>query len=385
VGSARSVALTAPAPAPAVATDEALPPPTKPAAAEPAAPPPSLLPGAALQAAYFASPAWAAARAALDATDVAGCAATAAAATSASAPRRRYPAFPTQVAALAARGFRSAARDTTFSGARLFGLLGLALVIGVVWFRLLPAADDLGGMHSVVSVVFLATLFSGVLNMMTSLGVLLRERPVALRERASGMYGPVAHAAALVAVEAPLLAGLVAVTVPVYYFMLAFPPSAATFFMFALTQWIVLGFFASLAQALAAGCASPAIAMATAGLVTLMLLLFGGVFYPGSQFPAHWAWAYDVCPLSHVLNALIPPLFAQPPGCVPWSTCPAIYAFSGSTYSYVDRLWLVSYIYKLPTGAEWLNIGYLAGYVAGVQALHVAASAALAPLFAAAG
>lgn len=114
-------------------------------------------------------------------------------------------------------------------------------------------------------------------------------------------------------------------------------------------------------------------------------ILFGGVFYPGSQYPDHWAWMYDVGPLSHVLNALIPPLFAQPPGCVPWDTCPLIYAFSGQTYAYVDRLWLVSYIYKLPVGAEWLNIGYLAGYVAAMQGLHVFASAALSPLFAAAG
>jgi hypothetical protein len=63
--------------------------------------------------------------------------------------------------------------------------------------------------QAVVSVVFLTTLFIGILSMNTMLPVLIRERAVFYRERSSYMYAPEAHSLSYALIEIPWLIFLI--------------------------------------------------------------------------------------------------------------------------------------------------------------------------------
>ena len=73
-------------------------------------------------------------------------------------------------------------------------LIVLYLLFGVIYLRL--DTSDEGGVQSMVGVVFMTTIFTGIICMNSVMPVRVRERAVAFRERSSYMYSPVPYAVA---------------------------------------------------------------------------------------------------------------------------------------------------------------------------------------------
>lgn len=168
-------------------------------------------------------------------------------------------------------------------------------------FGILGAATDVAGVASAVAAIFMTAAFGGILQMDSSLPVLISARPIFYRETAAYMYDPIVRAAALLTVELPWLAAILLWVVPIGYFMQGLVGSAwvapvpgttaaATFFF----QYFVvftLGFvFVSLGQLVAAVMPTFDLAQAVVGLLIPILFLFGGLFQPPSLMPPGTRW-----------------------------------------------------------------------------------------------
>jgi hypothetical protein len=179
------------------------------------------LEGVMLQETLFASASWAASRAAIDAA-------------SAPAPGAVAYAFPSvyartfaqQLRAVLARTMTSYNRNHGFTYTKAMVLWSLMTLFGVIWYKVLPTVDcapatgtdvyscgnDVGGVQSITSVVFLSVLFSAVISMNVLIPVMIRERAVFYRERFSRMYAPETHALSYALAEIPWMVGIILLT-----------------------------------------------------------------------------------------------------------------------------------------------------------------------------
>jgi ABC-type multidrug transport system permease subunit len=97
--------------------------------------------------------------------------------------------------------------------------------------------------------------------------VLIRERAVFYRERASRMYIPEAYAASFFLTELPWLALLVLVVIPPVYFMVGFNPNAGVFFSYLVTVYVLCVLFISLGEVASAFFSTIDVAQAAVGVV----------------------------------------------------------------------------------------------------------------------
>ena len=189
------------------------------------------LDGAMVQERLFASPTWATAM-----QDIEVALKPAEGASKVSFSSIHAQPFPVQLRRVLERAMRSYNRNPGYMYTKTMVLLGLLILFGTIYYKIQQATDcapaqgndayicspDAGGVQSIVSVVFLTTLFIGILCMNTMLPVLVRERAVFYRERASALYAPEAHSMSYAIAEIPWLVFLLFLIIPCFYFMAGF-------------------------------------------------------------------------------------------------------------------------------------------------------------------
>ena len=173
--------------------------------------------------------------------------------------------------------------------------------------------NDLGGVQSVVAVVFITALFTSFLCMSTVLPVMVRERAVLYRERFSYMYAPEIHALSYFLAEVPWLVFQMLLTFAGTYFMLGFEVRADFFWTYIFIVGEMVLVFISIGQWAAAHFPTADVAQTTLGVILPLCFLFGGLYLPKPLIPngpsdnpvtnhphIYWQWAVRV---SHPLAA----------------------------------------------------------------------------------
>jgi ABC-type multidrug transport system ATPase subunit/ABC-type multidrug transport system permease subunit len=360
----------------------------KPAAEEEQALSGTALDGTMLQERLFASPQWQESLRTIDAASQPAAGATAYKFASVYAQP-----FPKQLATVLRRAMVSYNRNVGYVYTKTMVLWGLMIMFGVIYYKIMakfnctPASgtdpyqcqNDPGSVQSIVSVVFLTSLFIGILCMNTMLPVLIRERAVFYRERFSYMYQPEAHALSYALAEIPWLILLVFLIVTGFYFMVGFNPKPGYFFFYIFLVSILAYVFICMGQWAAAYFPTAEVAQAVIGLVIPLAFLFGGLYLPKSQIPngsanghphIYWLWAYYVDPISYALEGLVPQQFYDQNA--PSMTNHLIklpYAAPPTTgYQYVSQLYSASF------GNRFKDVGYLACFIAGLQLSHLYAT-----------
>ena len=305
--------------------------------------------------------------------------------------------FPKQLARVLQRAMVSYNRNIGYIYTKTMVLWGLMIMFGVIYYKIMdkfncapatgadknPCAsapqNDPGAVQSIVSVVFLTTLFIGILCMNTMLPVLIRERAVFYRERFSYMYQPEAHALSYALAEIPWLLLLIFLIVTGFYFMVGFNPKPGYFFFYIFLVSVLSYVFISMGQWAAAYFSTAEVAQAIIGLVIPLAFLFGGLYLPKSEIPdgsrnghphIYWLWAYYLDPISYSLEGLVPQQFYDQS--VPSATGHLValpYAAPPTTgYQYVVQLYSASY------SNRFKDVGYLACFIAGLQLSHLYAT-----------
>ena len=257
-----------------------------------------LPPGDALQARLRSAGVWAVAASAM-ATHGAPAPGARAVAFASSYPR----AFAVQYGVLVRRAWLAYARNVGLNFGRLVALVLLALVFGTTYYSIAAQATTLGGVQSLVAAIFMATAFSALINMNTAVPANIAARAVFYREVAARAYAPVAYGLATITVELPWLAGLVLVSMPMFYFMYGLSPSPQVFFFTYLVTF-VLGFvYFSLGVFIATSLPTFEVAQAILGVLGPLFFLFGGLWSPPPQMTAGARWFVWIDPNYCTLRA----------------------------------------------------------------------------------
>ena len=286
--------------------------------------------------------------------------------------------FFTQLATILTRSHLGQMRDVGYNCGRIGVLFVLYILFGVIYLDL--DTSDEGGVQSMVSVVFMTTIFTGIICMNAVMPVRVRERAVSFRERSSFMYDGVPYAISHALIEIPWVTLIALITVTPLYFLVGMVPTAESFFFHVLINVLVSYSFLSVGQTIACLCSTIQTAQAGTGAFIPIAFLFGGLYLPLPQIPVYWKWAYYINPVAFAIQSVVAPQFQHRDGCSVYDpatgegTCPTIVAFRGTYFEQVDSLLYVEDKYDVTYAGRWLPAVWLVCFCLGAQALHVAAA-----------
>ena len=281
--------------------------------------------------------------------------------------------FGTQLWTILVRSHRAHLRDVAYNCGRIGVLLVLYILFGIIYFDL--DTSDEGGVQSMVAVVFMTTIFTGIICMNGVMPVRVRERSVSFRERSSFMYDGVPYAIAHAVMELPWVVLISFVTTLPLYFLVGMVPTAGSFFFHVLINVLVSYAFLSFGQMVACVCSTIQTAQAGTSAFIPIAFLFGGLYLPFPQIPVYWQWAYFINPVAFAIQSVIAPQFERR-GCTgpyPTGDCPSITAFRGTYFEQIDTLDYVETKYDITYEGRWMAAVYLVIFCLGAQALHVLA------------
>ncbi|KAL6659357.1 hypothetical protein ACP70R_003397 [Stipagrostis hirtigluma subsp. patula] len=188
----------------------------------------------------------------------------------------------TQFTVLLRRGLKER-RHESFNKLRIFQVLSVASLAGLLWWRT-PAAH----LQDRTALVFFFSVFWGFFPLYNAVFTFPLERPMLLKERASGMYRLSSYFAARAAADLPMELGLPTAFVLILYWMGGLDPRPGPF----LLSLAVVLYSVLVAQSL--GLAIGAVLMdvkqgtTLASVITMVFLIAGGYYV--QHIPPFVAW-----------------------------------------------------------------------------------------------
>jgi len=262
--------------------------------------------------------------------------------------------FLTQYWHVQTRLFRAYWRDTDLNFTRLFIVLIIGVLFGLVWFDL--KSNDQAGVSSKIGVLFMPAGFHGVLNCASVSPVMARLRSVYYRERASNTYGAFVFALSYAIVELPYVAvSAFLFSVPMY-FLVGLSSAAEDYFRYYFAFYIEGLCITYAGHFFAASMPNVTVVSILQGLYFALTFLFGGVFVPHPDIPRTWAPAQWIDCIYQGLISLSYTQFkcdAEP--------CPSISiveAGQQKTLTIVDYV-QTTYGFTLTLDYYWYSIGWL--------------------------
>ncbi|XP_062196597.1 ABC transporter G family member 14-like [Phragmites australis] len=188
----------------------------------------------------------------------------------------------TQFMVLLRRGLKER-RHESFNKLRIFQVLSVASLAGLLWWRT-PASH----LQDRTALIFFFSVFWGFFPLYNAVFTFPLERPMLLKERASGMYRLSSYFAARSATDLPMELGLPTAFVAILYWMGGLEPHPAPF----LLSLAVVLYSVLVAQSL--GLAIGAVLMdvkqgtTLASVITMVFLIAGGYYV--QHIPPFVAW-----------------------------------------------------------------------------------------------
>lgn len=254
-------------------------------------------------------------------------------------------------------------RNIAYSLGRIFTLLFLGLILGLLYFDV-GSSTSYAGVRSKISAIFLSISFGGIVVYTMPLAPLVRERAVVYRERTSHTYNVLHYGLSVLLVELPWIALATIAHVVVMYWMVGFLADAGIFFHYMLVCFLAFTAFTQLGVLFSWALPSQEISQLWGGLLVGMAFIFAGLLIPPDVMPLGWKWVYYVNPVGYALSAVVSPQFHC--DAATQSPCPVLTLpdASGSYVSFVISDYIESY-FSIRFADRFVNIGYLAIFVGG--------------------
>ncbi|CAL8463057.1 g2591 [Coccomyxa elongata] len=213
----------------------------------------------------------------------------------------------TQFVALARKYRLSYWRSPSYNLTRMLMTLLICLFYGTMFWgrgRLPRDGANIGNIQNVMGVLYSATNFQGMFNLMNVLPIVGFERGVFYRERAALMYAHLPYISAVAFVELPYLLAQVLVFVPISYFMIGFKLKTSAFFYFFLMFLLDLALFTYFGQFLVFLTPSQGLAQIIASAVQTLWSIFNGFMLPYPLMPMGWKWLNRISPATWIIYGL---------------------------------------------------------------------------------
>uniref|UniRef100_A0A7N2KPZ6 ABC transporter domain-containing protein n=1 Tax=Quercus lobata TaxID=97700 RepID=A0A7N2KPZ6_QUELO len=196
-------------------------------------------------------------------------------------------------------------RSPQYNAIRLFFTAISALLIGTVFWNIGLRRSTTQELLLVMGALYSACLFLGVNNASSVQPVVSIERTVFYRERAAGMYSPIAYAAAQGLVEVPYIVVQTIIFGIITYFMINFERTARKFFLFLLFMFLTFTYFTFYGMMAIGLTPSQNLAAVISSAFYSIWNLLSGFLIPKPSIPPWWIWFYYICPVSWTLRGII--------------------------------------------------------------------------------
>ncbi|POM65844.1 ABC Superfamily [Phytophthora palmivora] len=211
---------------------------------------------------------------------------------------------------LCRRFFHMYWRTPTYNLTRLMISVMLGAILGVIY----QATDytTFTGANAGVGLVFISTVFLGIIGFNSVMPVAAEERTAFYRERASETYHALWYFVAGTLVEIPyvLLSALA-------FSIIFFPSVGFTGFSTFINYWLVVSLnallFVYFGQLLVFALPSVAVASIAGALLSSIFMLFSGFNPPANNIPTGYKWIYYISPPTYSIATLVAMIFADCP------------------------------------------------------------------------
>ncbi|MBA0807504.1 hypothetical protein Gohar_023308 [Gossypium harknessii] len=196
-------------------------------------------------------------------------------------------------------------RNTSYTAVRFFFTTVIALMFGTMFWNVGSKRTRYQDLFNSMGSMYAAVLFLGVQNAASIQPIVHIERTVFYREKAAGMYSPMAYAFAQVVVELPYILVQAATYGIIVYSMMAFEWSAAKFLWYIFFMYFTLLYFTFFGMMTMAITPNFHVAAIISTAFYGLWNLFTGFIVPRTRIPIWWRWNYWICPVAWTLYGLI--------------------------------------------------------------------------------
>lgn len=236
----------------------------------------------------------------------------------------------------------------------------ISLVLGVLFGLVFMNAEynTFQGINAGVGMVFMTTIFIGIVSFNSVLPIASEERASFYRERASQTYNALWYFVGTTLVEIPYVVGATFLFTAVFYPTVGFT-GVARFVWY----WLILSLHVLMqtyfGQLLAFAMPSVEVAAIMGVLLNSIFFLFMGFNPPAAELPSGYRWLYHITPPKYSLAMLVSMMFGQctdgsEVGCQAMENAP-LSVGSANVKQYIEN------VFEMKYDDMWLNLAVVIG------------------------
>ncbi|PRQ25661.1 putative monosaccharide-transporting ATPase [Rosa chinensis] len=194
-------------------------------------------------------------------------------------------------------------RNPPYTAIKLIYTTMLALMLGTMFWDLGSKKTKQQDLFNVIGSMYATLLFLGIKNSTTVQSLVSVERTVFYRERAAGMYSPLAYSFAQVVIELPYVFAQTILYGVIVYAMIGLEWTTK-FLWYLFFLFFTLLYFTFYGMMGVAVTPNLHVAAITTSAFYSLWNLFSGFLIPRTRIPIWWRWYYWVCPVAWSLYGL---------------------------------------------------------------------------------
>ncbi|KAK7385522.1 hypothetical protein VNO78_31244 [Psophocarpus tetragonolobus] len=196
-------------------------------------------------------------------------------------------------------------RSPTYNAMRLYFTTISALIFGTIFWDVGSKRESTQELFVVMGALYSACMFLGVNNSSSVQPIVSIERTVFYREKAAGMYSPIAYATAQGLIEIPYIAIQTIVFGLITYFMINFERTAEKFFLYLVFMFLTFTYFTFYGMMAVGLTPSQHLAAVISSAFYSLWNLLSGFLIPKASIPGWWIWFYYISPIAWTLRGII--------------------------------------------------------------------------------
>lgn len=194
-------------------------------------------------------------------------------------------------------------RSPSYNLTRMFVCIAIGTIVAS--FNVQKEIRTQQDVITIMSMIFLTSLFLGGMNILTVIPLFMAERPVFVRERANRLYGVLPYVIAYTLAEIPYVACSTLLFVNVFYWMLGLNSSGENYVFYLAFLTLFTTFCTFLGQLIASLVSTRQMGLVTAALPMYFMSLFCGFLVLPFNIPSYWEFVYWINPLRYLLEGII--------------------------------------------------------------------------------
>lgn len=196
-------------------------------------------------------------------------------------------------------------RNPPYTAVRFLFTTIIALMFGTMFWDLGSKTKNQQDLFNAMGCMYCAVQFIGVQNASSVQPVVSVERTVFYREKAAGMYSPLAYALSQIIIELPYIFAQTVAYAVIVYSMMGHEWTAAKFFWYLYFMYFSLLYFTFYGMMAVAVTPNYHIATIISSAFYGVWNLFSGFVVPRTRIPVWWMWYYWICPVAWTLYGLV--------------------------------------------------------------------------------